>query len=53
MPARRHECLELDRLELELAQMRPEIAATEAEGVMKSREAVSDMARSGIAGAIY
>ena len=50
-PARRRECLELERLELELAQMRAEIAATEAEVGLKSREAVSDLARSGIAGA--
>ncbi len=48
-PARRRECLELERLELELAQMKAEIAATEAEVGLKSREAVSDMARSGIA----
>ena len=46
----RREELELERLELELAQMRAEIAATEAEVGLKSREAVSDMARSGIAG---
>jgi len=48
-PARRREMLELERLELELAQMRAEIAATEAEVGLKSRETVSDMARSGIA----
>ncbi len=47
-PARRREILELERLELELAQMRAEIAATEAEVGLKSREAVSDMSRSGI-----
>ena len=46
---RRREELELERLELELAQMRAEIAATVAEVGLKSREAVSDMARSGIA----
>ena len=50
-PARRREELELERLGLELMQMRAEIAATEAEIGLKSREAVSDMARSGIAGA--
>ena len=50
-PARRREILELERLELELAQMRAEITATEAEVGLKSREAVSDMARSGIAAA--
>lgn len=50
-PARRREELELERLELELRQMRAEIAATVAEVGLKSREAVSDMARSGIAGA--
>ena len=50
-PARRREELELERLELELAQMRAEIAATEAEVGLRSREAISDMARSGIAGA--
>ena len=50
-PERRREQLELERLELELAQMKAEIAATEAEVGLKSREAVSDMARSGIAGA--
>lgn len=49
-PARRRECLELERLELELVQMKAEIAATVAEVGLKSREAVSDMARSGIAG---
>ncbi len=49
-PARRREELELERLELELAQMRAEIAATVAEIELKSREAVSDMARSGIVG---
>lgn len=47
-PERRREQLELERLELELAQMRAEIAATEAEAVVKSREVVSDMAKSGI-----
>ena len=46
----RREELELERLELELAQLRAEIAATEAEAGLKSRSAVSDMARSGIAG---
>ncbi len=46
----RREELELERLELELAQMRVEFAATEAEVGLKSREAVSAMARSGIAG---
>ena len=45
---RRRERLELERLELEMAQMKAEIAATEAEVGLKSREAVSDMARSGI-----
>ena len=50
-PEIRRERLELERLELELRQMRAEIAATEAEIGLKSREAVSDMARSGIAGA--
>jgi hypothetical protein len=48
-PARRREELELERLELELKQMRAEIAATVAEVGLKSREAVSNMARSGIA----
>ncbi len=48
-PARRREMLELERLELEMAQMRAEIAATEAETAATSRDAVSDMARSGIA----
>ncbi len=48
-PARRREMLELERLELELRQMKAEFAATEAEVGLKSREAVSDMARSGIA----
>ena len=48
-PARRRECLELERLELELVQMKAEIAATVAEVGLKSREAVSDMAKSGIA----
>jgi len=47
-PARRREELELERLELELAQMKAEIAATVAEVGLKSREAVSDMARAGI-----
>ena len=47
-PARRRECLELERLELELGQMKAEIAATEAEVKAESRVAVSDMARSGI-----
>ena len=46
---RHRERLELERLELEMAQMKAEIAATEAEVGLKSREAVSDMARSGIA----
>jgi len=48
-PARRREELELERLELELRQMKAEIAATVAEVGLKSREAVSDMAKSGIA----
>ena len=48
-PARRRECLELERLELELVQMRADIAATVADVGLESREAVSDMARSGIA----
>ena len=47
-PARRRECLELERLELELRQMKAEIGATEAAASVKSREAVSDLARSGI-----
>ncbi len=47
-PERRRERIELERLELELEQMKAEIAATEAETAGKSREAVSDMARSGI-----
>jgi hypothetical protein len=42
------EMLELERMRLELAQMRAEIAATEAETAAKSRDAISDMARSGI-----
>ena len=50
-PARRREILELERLELELKQMRAEIVATEAETAAKSREVVSDMARSGITAA--
>ncbi len=45
----RREELELERLELELRQMKAEIAATVAEVGLKSREAVSDMAKSGIA----
>ena len=48
-PTRRREMLELERLELEMSQLRAEIAATEAEVGLKSRKAVSDMARSGIA----
>ena len=47
-PERRRERLELDRLELELAQTRAEIAATEAETAAKSRDRITDMARSGI-----
>ena len=47
-PARRREMLELERLELELMQMRAEIAATEAETAEKSRDRISAMARSGI-----
>lgn len=47
-PERRRERLELERLELELAQTRAEIAATEAEPKAKSRDRVSDMAKSGI-----
>ena len=47
-PARRREMLELERLELELMQMRAEIAAAEAETKGKSRDRVSDMAKSGI-----
>lgn len=47
-PERRRERIELERLELELAQTRAEIAATEAETKAKSRDRISDMARSGI-----
>lgn len=45
---KRRERLELERLELELAQTRAEIAATEAETAAKSRDRISDMAKSGI-----
>ncbi len=44
----RREQLELERMELELSQLRAEIAATEAETKAKSRNSISDMARSGI-----
>ena len=47
-PERRREKLELERLELELRQMRAEIAATVAEVGLKSRDRISDMARLGI-----
>jgi hypothetical protein len=49
-PERRREELKLERLELEMKQMRAEIAATVTGVGLKSREAVSYMARSGIAG---
>ena len=42
------EQLELERTELELAQMRAEVAGTKAETKSKTKEAISDMARSGI-----
>ncbi len=42
------EQLELERMDLELIQLRTEIDATEAETKAKSRDAISDMARSGI-----
>ncbi len=44
----RRERLEIERLELEMIQLKAEIAATEADTAAKSREAVSNMARSGI-----
>jgi hypothetical protein len=47
-PERRRERLELDRLELENSKTRAEIAATEAETAAKSRDRISDMAKSGI-----
>ena len=42
------EQLELERTELELAQMRAEIAATKAETRSKARDRISELARSGI-----
>ena len=47
-PDRRRERLELERLELENSKTRAEIAATEAETKAKSRDRISDMAKSGI-----
>ena len=44
----RREQPELERMELELSQLRAEIAATEAETKAKSRNSIFDMARSGI-----
>ena len=42
------EMLELERTRLELDQLRAEIAATNAETKFKTRDRISDMARSGI-----
>jgi len=42
------ELLELERMRLELRQMKAETAATEAETAAKCRDAISDMASSGI-----
>ncbi len=44
----RREQLEIERMELELSQLRADIAATEAETNAKNPDAISDMAHSGI-----